>query len=196
MALVAAPIPKGVKDYVKGQLTRALELNHYDTNGSFPATPTLQPQVMNIIPVANREGECVNMEKVRFSFFLEDGSATATYTAQARVIVFEWKALRLPTTADILETLGAAQIVNSPQRFTMRQFYRVLFDQKYSINPNCEVGPTVLREFNLRGVRKRFDDGVIPPQTLGLLYFLVVSDDLTVNAPTWNFNARVTYTDA
>jgi hypothetical protein len=194
--LTTRKVPEQVKQYVKSQFTRALELNFYDKSGSFGAAPTLQPGVMNLIPVANREGECVNFENVRFAYSLYDGSSTPVYTVNARVIVFEWKALRLPISTDILELTGASQVVNSPYRFTMRQFYRILYDKKVQINPSCAVGKTDVVDFKLKGKKVRFDDGVVPPETLGLLYYWVLSDDATVNQPLFNFTIRTTYTDA
>lgn len=189
-------VPEQVKQYVKAQLSVALEPNHYDKSGSNPITPVIAPAVMNLIPVVNREGECVNMTSVRFSWTLTDGSSTALNTSEARVIVFEWKALRLPTASDILETLTGAAIVNSPHRFTMRQFYRIISDEKVLLNPNCAVGKSECRDIKLGGVKKRFDDGAVPPETLGLLYFLAVSDDATINAPVFNYNVRTVFTDA
>lgn len=189
-------MPAQLKEYVKSQLKTALEPAFYDKKGSFAITPTIQPSVMNLIPVANREGERVNMDHVRFSFTAYDGSAIATYTTTVRVLVFEWKALRLPTTQDILEDTAITQIIQSPHRFTMRQFYRVLFDQKYQIAQGSTPGVTAVKEFKLKGQAKRFDDGVVPPETLGLLYYLVVSEDASINQPLWNYSIRTVYTDA
>lgn len=189
-------VPAQVKDYVKNQLKVALEPVFYDKQGSFPIPPTSQPSVMNLIPSANREGERVNMDHVRFSFTIYDGSAIATYTSTVRVLVFEWKALRLPTTNDILESTAITQIIQSPHRFTMRQFYRVLYDQKFQVAQGSAPGATVVKEFKLKGQAKRFDDGAVPPETLGLLYYLVVGEDATLNQPLWNYSIRTVYTDA
>lgn len=196
LTVTTGKVPDQVKQYVKSQLAVALEPNTHDIAGSNPITPTIQPSAMNNVLATQREGSCVNMTSIRFSWTLEDGSSTALNTSQARIIVFEWKALSVPTSADILETLTGAAIVNSPHRFTTRQFYRIISDEKMLLNPNCAVGRSECREFKLGGVKKRFDDAGLPATTLGLIYFLAVSDDATLNAPVFNWSSRTIFTDA
>jgi hypothetical protein len=194
--VVAHKLAPEVKQYVKSQLSNALELNFFDLRGSFQLNPTIAPLVMNLIPAGSREGEVVNMQHVRFSFSIFDGSALPVYTTNARMIVFEWKALRLPVAADILESTVAAGIIESAHRFTTRKFYRVIYDRKLQLNPSCAVGMTHICELKQKDAKKRFDDGVAPSQTLGLLYFLVVSSDATLNAPVLVYDVRTTFTDA
>jgi hypothetical protein len=196
LVTTSGKVPEQLKQYVKAALGKQLELQKYDLGGQYPLTPLLNPFVMNLIPSANREGQVVNYDSIRFSWSLEDGGVTPVITYQARVLVFEWKSLSVPTAANILESPGAATGINSPYKFSHRQFYRIISDEVIMVNPNCAVGKHVTKIYKLGGSKKRYDDGVVPSATLGLMYVLAISDDPTINAPTWNYNIRTLFTDA
>jgi len=195
----AGRVPANVKTYVQAQLGRKIEQRRFDTSGAFPASPTLAPTVVNNIPPANRDGEVVNFDEqhVRFTVAPSAAGFTTKGPVRFRYILFEWRPLSIPTTPDILETSTVASIINSPFRFTTRQFYRVLIDQVFSLHSNYKTVHDFQRVVKLKNQKVRFDDSVSPGDAVRLLYYLVVSDTATAaDQPGFNYNHRTLYTDA
>jgi hypothetical protein len=188
-------VPADVKQYVKAQLSQNVELRKLDQMGQFPVAPTSGTFALNLVPVASRDGEVVHSHRVRLAFTVEVG-AGVSITQFLRCIVFRWKPLTKPTVADVLESTTAATIINSPHRFTTREFYTILSDQVLGLTPNSNLAAqTSVREY--KDDRKlRFSDAAVPAVTVGVMYVAWVSDETTAAQPVLNYNARQTYTDA
>jgi len=191
-------IPNQVKQYVKSQLEANTELRSSDVAGSFTVSPTTAPSAMNNIAAANRDGEVVHFQHVRVSWTLTAPNAHALVNvALVRFLVFEWKPISIPTSADILESATpSSSIINSPHRFTNRQFYKVLIDEILPVGDYDQSGHKLVR--NLKWNRKtRFNDGTAPASTMGLLYYLILSDQtVAAQQPLFHYAWRTTYTDA
>lgn len=191
-------VPANVKQYVDSQLKRTVELRKFDVVGQFGISPTVVPTVINNIPTANRQDEVVNFESLEVKLTL---AIPVTFTlkgpAMVRYMVIEWKPLSIPTLNDILETVTPISIINSRHRLTTKQFYRVLIDETFQLFSSWQTAQKFQRTLNLGNKKVRFDDGVVPADAVGLLYYIAVSDQSVAGEqPLFNYSHRVTYTDA
>ncbi len=190
-------LPLQVKEYVKQQLHRNLELKKADTFGAFPLAVSSIGTLTNVSQAQGREGECINLQHLRFSWNLRVANTLPVGTvAKCRLVIFEWRPLSVPTPKDVLEDTTASNIIQSPYFFTNRQFYKVKYDRVMMLAVNDDSHQNVVVDMPLKDRLQRYDDSIAPPLTMGILYYVLATDTPGVNACVFSYYTRVTFTDA
>lgn len=186
----------------KAQLKRAissnLEMFKLDTQGQSTISTTADPQSLDDIPVASRNGEVVNLRSTHIrAIFNTTTTLTANATARIRVIVFTWKPDTVPVRSDILENAAVPLSLVSPYKFTNRQFYTIHKDRTYMLSNSAGTNAIRFSFIKKRNRKVRYNDATVPAFSVGLMYWLVFSDQINLaDQPIISYNFRQMYTDA
>lgn len=179
-----------------------IEMKKQDTFGQFPLSSVAQPSVItNIIPsapgVPGRDGEVATIKKIMYRATLEIAPTTALGNLpNMRFLVFKWKPISVPTTADILERTAANEIINSDYKYTNRQLYTILADRRVILGANS-LQSHILKWSKRLNQKIRYDDAAAPATAQGMIYYIAVSDQVApADEPVFNNFFRVEYGDA
>ncbi len=186
----------------KRAVAKQTELKYIGTNVTTnqsvsDATPVFQP--FNY-PVQgdtdfNRDGDQIMLKRLRIRIQMyrpQTVPGNAAYIPNSmRFLVIQWKDNRTPAITDILQSNAYLSFI----RWDQRQLFKVLMDKHvhFSTNGNAEV--LVKRTLYKMRQKVQFVSGT---QTCtNKLYYLILSDNGVTdqNKCTYNFNARVEFTD-
>lgn len=158
-------------------------------------TITLLTPIAQGDDVNNRSGNSVLAKSFRFSYDITQNTAAGQTSQMARVLIVSDKLQTgtAPTPAQILQTLGNANAVNSPINVDALPRFSVLYDRRHSLESNGDI-----RQHGM--CRKHFSKrisytGAATTDTYKNNIYLLVLSDVAANDPLMNYSSRVGYLD-
>jgi len=200
-----------VQKQIKTVLAQSVERKFIETRLDI-STPDLTGilQQLNTIPqgstVSTRVGDSLVLKslvwRARLQYIEGSGDGVGTY----RFIIFQWLPNSLPTTAQILETVGTDAVFLNHFNHANRKQFKVLFDSNcgYVVGPQLGAGTTYKTATHLQATYPLSVINYFPLNNLeytaasstdstGRLYIAMFAD--AGSLVSWKFDIRTNYTD-
>lgn len=214
-------VAKAVKKYVKRTLDSNTEDKIFDVNTSIAegqASTNSSGSITNLSEVAlgtdegGRLGTNIKCKHLQFNMQAESFQSVTNgdlYNTHLRAIILidKQNTGTAPSVANVLLSAGATQYNSMINRqFFKGKRYKVLLDKIFDLSPNLvgttnvqflytpKTGQIIRKRIKLKGHKINY----LPASTgiQGMIYLLLLSDQATAKAPSFQMMSRLTYEDA
>lgn len=175
--------------------TKILDLNVSST--AFDSTGSLKPlsQVAQGTDYTQRVGDSIKVQHLELSYFLTINVAAVTTVCRILIVRDLDGYGTIPTTAQILETVGGPNSTTTPRKYLNISRFSVIYDDMISLNSSGDNN--TIQHISIpmeKHVKYLGTTAANASDGKGSFYFIAISNQ-AVNTPTYELYSRLLFTD-
>jgi len=143
----------------------------------------------------DRIGDSIKLQHIRYSGYFQ--VSAAALSSALRVIIFRdlYQQGVAPTTAQVLQNVGAQDAINQPKNWLLRDRFSILYDEVFNFSNTGDSNFTCVVDIPHEGhVKYIGTTSAAASNGFGSVYVMYVSTEAT-NKPFAQHFARLTFTD-